>query len=222
MKKYVKYIVGILFYLLIDSFVSIILTKLNIDYNNLSLLKKNILLIFLGLFKICCFIFIFYKDLKKDFKDYKNDKGNYFYNYFYLYVLGVVLMGVSNTIISKYTNMKISENEDTIRQLIKTMPIYISFSTIIYAPFVEELIYRKCFRGLISNKYLFVILSGLVFGLMHVISGNQNINDILMGIPYIIIGLDFAYIYYKTNNIFATMQFHFLHNLLLFIIQLII
>ena len=118
--------------------------------------------------------------------------------------------------------MKISENEDTIRQLIKTMPIYISFSTIIYAPFVEELIYRKCFRGLISNKYLFVILSGLVFGLMHVISGNQNINDILMGIPYIIIGLDFAYIYYKTNNIFATMQFHFLHNLLLFIIQLIL
>lgn len=222
MKKYLKYIVGILFYLLIDSFVSIVFTKLNIDYNNLSLLKKNILLIFLGIFKISCFIFIFYKELKTDYKIYKKEKGNYFYNYFYLYVLGVVLMGVSNTIISKYTNMKISENEETIRHLIKTMPIYISFSTIIYAPFVEELIYRKCFRGLISNKYLFIILSGSVFGLMHVISGNQNINDILMGIPYIIIGLDFAYIYYKTNNIFATMQFHFLHNLLLFMMQIIL
>lgn len=222
MKKYLKYIVGILFYLLIDSFVSIVFTKLNIDYNNLSLLKKNILLIFLGIFKISCFIFIFYKELKTDYKIYKKEKGNYFYNYFHLYVLGVVLMGITNSIISKYTNMKISENEETIRHLIKTMPIYISFSTIIYAPFVEELIYRKCFRGLISNKYLFIILSGSVFGLMHVISGNQNINDILMGIPYIIIGLDFAYIYYKTNNIFATMQFHFLHNLLLFMIQIIL
>ena len=68
MKKYLKYIVGILFYLLIDSFVSIVFTKLNIDYNNLSLLKKNILLIFLGIFKISCFIFIFYKELKTDYK----------------------------------------------------------------------------------------------------------------------------------------------------------
>ena len=75
MKKYLKYIVGILFYLLIDSFVSIVFTKLNIDYNNLSLLKKNILLIFLGIFKISCFIFIFYKELKTDYKIYKKEKG---------------------------------------------------------------------------------------------------------------------------------------------------
>ena len=105
MKKYLKYIVGILFYLLIDSFVSIVFTKLNIDYNNLSLLKKNILLIFLGIFKISCFIFIFYKELKTDYKIYKKEKGNYFYNYFHLYVLGVILMGITNSIISKYTNI---------------------------------------------------------------------------------------------------------------------
>ena len=130
-------------------------------------------------------------------------------------------MGISNTIISKFTHMEISENEEIIRNLVDTMPIYITFSTVLYAPLIEELIYRKCIRNLISNDIAFIYISGLIFGLMHVVSGHETVNDILMGIPYIIIGIDFAFIYYKTKNIFSTIQFHFLHNLLLLIIQFI-
>ena len=65
-------------------------------------------------------------------------------------------------------------------------------------------------------------MSGLIFGLIHVVgTGNEGINEILMGIPYIIMGLDFAYIYAKTKNIFTTMTLHSIHNLTLLIIQFI-
>ena len=52
-------------------------------------------------------------------------------------------MGVTNTIISGFTNMNISSNESSVREYIKLLPIYMSFSTVIYAPIVEEITFRK-------------------------------------------------------------------------------
>lgn len=221
MKKYIKNISAILIYIFFDTIFYLITKLINIDYNSFNNLKKTIYLIINGLFMIFILIFIYKDELKKDFNDYKKNFKLYFDKYFKVYVFGVLLMGISNTIISKFTHMEISENEEIIRNLVDTMPIYITFSTVLYAPLIEELIYRKCIRNLISNDIAFIYMSGLIFGLMHVVSGHETVNDILMGIPYIIIGIDFAFIYYKTKNIFSTIQFHFLHNLLLLIIQFI-
>ena len=221
MKKYIKNISAILIYIFFDTIFYLITKLINIDYNSFNNLKKTIYLIINGLFMIFILIFIYKDELKKDFNEYKKNYKLYFDKYFKVYVLGVLLMGISNTIISKFTHMEISENEEIIRNLVDTMPIYITFSTVLYAPLIEELIYRKCIRNLISNDIAFIYMSGLIFGLMHVVSGHETVNDILMGIPYIIIGIDFAFIYYKTKNIFSTIQFHFLHNLLLLIIQFI-
>ena len=221
MKKYLKNISAILIYIFFDTIFYLITKLINIDYNSFNNLKKTIYLIINGLFMIFILIFIYKDELKKDFNDYKKNFKLYFDKYFKVYVFGVLLMGISNTIISKFTHMEISENEEIIRNLVDTMPIYITFSTVLYAPLIEELIYRKCIRNLISNDIAFIYMSGLIFGLMHVVSGHETVNDILMGIPYIIIGIDFAFIYYKTKNIFSTIQFHFLHNLLLLIIQFI-
>ena len=95
-----------------------------------------------------------------------------------------------------------------------------SFSTVIYAPIVEEITFRKIIKNIVDNKYLFVIVSGVMFGMVH-LNINPSINDYLMIIPYIIMGLDFAYIYSKTDTIFSTIGFHMLHNLILLIIQFI-
>ena len=129
-------------------------------------------------------------------------------------------MAFSNIILQYITKLELSGNEENIRLLIKKYPLYIAFSSIIYAPFVEEIVFRKIIKNIIDKKYIFIVLSGLVFGALH-ISDYSNINQILMGIPYIIMGIDFAYIYYKTNNIFTTMTFHLCHNLILFLLQLI-
>ena len=73
---------------------------------------------------------------------------------------------------------------------------------------------------MVKNKYVFIILSGLIFGILH-ISDYTNATEILFGIPYVIMGIDFAYIYYKTDNIFTTMSYHMMHNLILLVIQFI-
>ena len=137
MKKYLKNISAILIYIFFDTIFYLITKLINIDYNSFNNLKKTIYLIINGLFMIFILIFIYKDELKKDFNDYKKNFKLYFDKYFKVYVFGVLLMGISNTIISKFTHMEISENEEIIRNLVDTMPIYITFSTVLYAPLIE-------------------------------------------------------------------------------------
>ena len=126
------------------------------------------------------------------------------------------------------TNIETSENEEVVRKLIKAIPIYMTFSTVIYAPFVEELLFRKVVRNIVKGndklmKIAYIIISAVIFGLLHVISLDASFSDILMGIPYMIVGLALGYIYIKTDeNMFGTMQFHLMHNAFLLILQLLL
>ena len=65
-----------------------------------------------------------------------------------------------------------------------------------------------------KNKYIYVLISGLVFGGMHVISSASSMGDFLYIIPYSALGIAFALLYYDTDNIFTTISMHSLHNLL--------
>ena len=129
-------------------------------------------------------------------------------------------MGLSNKILYYITRQELSGNETSIRSLLDQFPIYMVFSAVVFAPIVEEIIFRKTVKNVFDKKYLYIILSGLIFGALH-ISDYSNFNEILLGIPYVIMGIDFAYIYYKSNNIFTTITLHSIHNLLLVLIQFI-
>ena len=167
------------------------------------------------------FLFFVYKgEIKKDLEDFKEKHNSYLSKYLSYYLIGILLMGLSNIILQYFTKLDMSGNEKEVRELIKILPTYMIFSSVIYAPFVEEIIFRKSIKNVIKNPYIFIIISGFLFGILH-INDYKNFSEILMGIPYIIMGLDFAYIYHKTNNIFTTMTFHFCHNLILLLIQLI-
>ena len=221
LKKIFKNVLVIAIYFIYIYIVIATLSLLNIDYFSLSIKNKIITYIISDICFIALLIFwIYRKELIKDIKDFKINYKQYISKYILLYFIGVIMMGVINTLIAHFTGMKTSENEADVRLLIEKFPIYMTFSTVIYAPIVEEIIFRKAIRNIFNNKYLFIILSGVIFGCVH-ISNYTNINDILFSIGYIVMGIDFAYIYYKTNNIFTTMSFHIIHNLLLLIIQFI-
>ena len=194
--------------------------SLNIDYFNLNQKEKIITLFCMNLIYILMLLIVYKKELKNEANDFKTNGKKYLNKYLKYYLLGVILMYISNLILIKITNLNLSGNEETIRKLIDKYPIYMFFSSVIYSPFVEEIIFRKSIMKIIKNKYAFIIISGLIFGSMH-ISDFTDINQILMGIPYIIMGIDFSYIFYKTKNIFTTMTFHTLHNLILIIVQLL-
>lgn len=220
MKEKIKYILIFLSYFFYSILINGILTFFKLDFNNSSALIKNIYLFLVDIIYLVLLFLFVKKDILDEFKKFKKTKGNLILKYFPIYVIGIILMGLSNAILINITGIELSSNEEAVRSMIKVYPFYMFFSSVIYAPFVEELIFRKSIRKTIKENVLFVIVSGTLFGLIHVVSsGDVSVNQTLMGIPYIIMGIDFAYIYYKSENIFTTMSLHAIHNLILIIIQ---
>lgn len=180
----------------------------------------NIITVLICTGYILFLIFVYRKNLKTELNDFKENYKTYLPKYILIYLFGILLMFLVNFILSKVTNQALAGNEAITREYIKKYPIYMTFSALIFSPLVEELIFRKTLKNIFKSKYLFIILSGFIFGILH-IANYTNPTELLFTIPYIIMGIDFAYIYYKTNNIFTTLTFHFCHNLILLIIQFI-
>ena len=161
-------------------------------------------------------LFIFYsKSIKENLKDLKLNFKSYIKDNFKYYVIGLLIMIISNIIISFFIEGN-STNETLIREYINIMPIYMIFSSCIYAPFTEEMVFRKSLRNCFNNKVLYILLSGLIFGSMHLLSAS-NLVELVFLIPYSSLGCVFAYMYYKTNNIFVPMTFHMVHNTIIVI-----
>ena len=96
------------------------------------------------------------------------------------------------------------------------------FSAVFFAPFTEEMVFRNSIKNIITNKYVFIITSGLVFGGLHVIGNINTIYDLLYIIPYSTPGIAFAIMLQKTDNIFVPMGIHFMHNAILMTLQIVL
>ena len=57
-----------------------------------------------------------------------------------------------------------------------------------------------------------MIVSGLLFGALHVITQITSLYDYLYIIPYSALGIAFAITNYKTNNVFPSIFTHMIHN----------
>ncbi len=180
MKKYFINILTFLFYFIYFELIVMLINYLGFDYNSFSYNKKVLLLFISNLLFMIYLLVIYRHELKDDLKDYKKNFKDYINKYLIYYVIGVALMAGSNLILQKITGLELSGNESTLRELIKSIPIYMGFSTVLYAPFVEEIIFRKSIRNVTKNKKVFVLLSGFIFGILH-ITRFSNVKEIIMG-----------------------------------------
>lgn len=163
---------------------------------------------------------LFYPKLKKDWQDMKINHMNYYTKYFKYWIFAIIIMMFSNLFIALFSSAGIASNEQAVQDLFNISPIYVFFSAVIFAPVVEELVFRQGIRNIIPNNILFIILSGLIFGGLHVINSDmQSAAELFYLIPYCTPGIAFAYILAKTDNIFVSMGLHFMHNGLLIAIQ---
>lgn len=193
----------------------------NIDINNCSTTLYNILRILPNVGQTIVLIFMYKNDLIKDLKKFKKNFGEYSDVAIKYWILGFILMFISNVIITSSTPVKIAANEEGVREIISSIPL-ISFIVIgLLAPLSEEIIFRKSFKDALKSKWVFIFTSGVVFGLLHVITQINSLYDLLYIIPYSSLGIAFAFIYYKTNNIFSSVFAHMLHNTILIIINIL-
>ena len=73
-----------------------------------------------------------------------------------------------------------ADNQDLVEQLFKMAPVLNIIMGVVLAPITEELVFRGAVRRIIKNNWVFVIVSGLLFGLVHVLSTNIPIFVILI------------------------------------------
>jgi uncharacterized protein len=200
-----------LFYFIIHDFVTLPFNILNIDFIKLPLLIRTIYFMVFDIFVITILFLIFKKEIISNFKDLKKNHKEYFEEYLKYWFLVLGLMIISNIFIGFFTD-SIASNQDAINELFTKNPIYIIFSAVLIAPIAEELIFRLSLRYIIKNDWVYIIVSGLSFGLIHILSAESFMSELIYLIPYAIPGLIFAYVHTKSKNIFVPIGLHFIHN----------
>lgn len=174
--------------------------------------SKYYFLVYIILFIVT--ILVFRKQLVYDFKKFKE----YFreYNVLVLKTWGKALLGIMiiNLVIQIFTTSDTATNQESLQKMFNSLPIAVALLSMVYAPIVEEILFRGVFRKFINKKYLYIIISGFIFGLLHVIDDFQTISELLYIFVYSLLGCALASLYYKTNNICTNMYMHFLQNTL--------
>lgn len=221
-KKISMGVLVLLLYFIYYTCNTIPLTLLGINYNNLSLTLKIIYQLTYELIFIAIIIYIYKDKIKLNFKDFVKNFKPYIKKYTEYWAFAVALMIISNIfIINIYPNSQ-ATNQQAINELFNVVPIYVIISSVLLAPILEELIFRLSFRYIFKNDTIFIMLSGIIFGGMHIIGSYTCLADWLYIIPYSIPGIVFAYTLKKSDNIFVPMSLHFLHNGLMMSVQIIL
>ena len=103
---------------------------------------------------------------------------------------------------------KMYKDLSEIFEQLKPMPVTLVLATCIFAPLLEEILFRGILlRGLLNNRnnpYLAIFFTSFLFGLVH---GNPW--QFMGGLT---IGLAMGYIYYKTQSLVYTILIHALNN----------
>lgn len=119
-------------------------------------------------------------------------------------ILGQV---VANELLSLLFNFEeVSQNTTTILKIIKLVPVF-AVSTILFAPIMEEVVFRKILFGTFLQKHGFftsAFLNSFLFAIIHF--------DFKHLLVYLVMGFTFSFIYYKTKRIVVPIAAHSLMN----------
>ena len=125
-----------------------------------------------------------------------------------------------------------SENQKTIVALLQSKYVAIVLlTTVILAPLIEEIVFRKAFFDLLSkktkmNSITIIVVSGISFAMIHFVMAILDIllseqglgallSELIYIVPYFISGLVLGYIYEKSErNILVPITIHMLNNIL--------
>ena len=164
---------------------------------------------------------LYRKDLIKEWKIFKRNLAENIDIGIKYWLIGLFGMMAANLLITLIFNAEQANNEQAVQTMIDTLPYLVLLSAGIFAPISEEITFRKTFKDNIKNKILYILVSGIIFGYMHVTSAN-SLEQALYIIPYSSLGITFAIMYSKTNTVFTSITMHMAHNLILTILSIIV
>ena len=213
-KKYqdiIKLVVAFLIFYLIGTVLVMIIKAIGIDFNK----YYYPITLFVNIVRALIIALIFRKDLVKDFKKFKKNFWEYNDIAVKYWLVGLVVMCVSNLIIGRFAPGGMPSNEQGVREIIKSLSYASIILTGITAPIAEELLFRKAIKNVVPKKWPYILTSGIIFGAAHIVTKGSPLTlyDYLYLIPYSSLGIAFAFTCHKTDNVFPSMLVHSLHNI---------
>lgn len=134
-------------------------------------------------------------------------------------ILKYIPIWVISCCITNFIMVGQSVNQTSVEQALYEEPIPNLMIVIIFAPILEEILFRFLPYIFIKNSVVYILVSSVVFGLMHVINDPNPLYYIWF---YMIDSLYYGYRYYKTKDVFVTISLHSFNNvvatLLIFIL----
>ena len=219
-KNIFKLIISFVLFFNLSLVIAYIFKLVGINYSNFNYIDYACLNTFIELIMFVVVLLFYKKYLKKDLVLFKLNKKDYIkkiISYFLIFLVvkyGVALFS-SLLLVMLGSDLVTSENQESVVTLAKTLPFMMMISTSLLAPFVEEGIFRLGIKKVINNKYLFILVSGLIFGFMHIFPTELPLYVALIeSLNYVTMGLLLAYIYNETDNIYVVVIIHALNNLL--------
>ena len=132
--------------------------------------------------------------------------------------LPMMLLGsiVLNYLITTFTGQTEAQNQTEIIGLFEQAPYLIIIQALLYAPIVEEIMFRGLVFGGLSKKSMTfaIIVSSSLFGLAHVYNSilSGNFADLWFFPTYALLGYFLNRAYIKSGSIVSSMALHFLNN----------
>ncbi len=164
-------------------------------------------------------------DLNAEFRLYFRNFKQRFKSDIKIYLIGFAGMVVCNLLIILFLK-EISSNESQVREMLYNHIFTSMISISIIAPIMEELIFRKSLRPIINNKWIYVVVCGLLFGGAHIMTNILNNDfvwlDLFYILPYASLGGSFAYMDYESKTTFSSIIMHAFHNTCTAILLLIV
>lgn len=219
-KNIIKLIISFILFFNLSLVIAYIFKLIGINSSDFNYTDYACLNTFVELIMFVAVLLFYKKYFKKDLVLFKLNKKDYIkkiISYFIIFIVvkyGVAIFS-SLLLVMLGSDVVSSENQETVVTLSKSMPFMMMISTSLLAPFVEEGIFRLGIKKVINNKYLFILVSGLIFGFMHIFPTELPLYVALIeSLNYVTMGLLLAYIYNETDNIYVTIAVHALNNLL--------
>lgn len=135
-------------------------------------------------------------------------------------LLFLVNIAINIIIINIFKINSTPENQNIIVAMVKSNPVPMFLSTVIFAPIVEEIIFRGVFYQNLRSKTQFIVpilVSVLFFGGMHLVAGfaaGNGSKEMVFLLQYSSVAFFMIRSLESCDNIFGAIGVHFLNNLL--------
>ena len=147
------------------------------------------------------FIILYHKRLKQDFKKLTKK------DLLYIITISIILIGLNFVLSNIFEKLNVNmTNQNSLNNMFINNKLLMTFYITLLAPVIEEIVFRYSIDTACKNNLLFLILSTVIFAIMHGIG--------IVTILYLLIGFGLSYSYLKSNrNIIVPIFIHMLNNI---------